>query len=97
MPFRKRKASDKYLAGEDVRAWRISRNLTQAELGKWLGLTPQAAARYEVVGVTKGIALAFAAIDRGLKPVKITRADYKAVEDHMKNKREEVNEEGSDA
>ena len=94
MPLRKRKASDKFLAGDDIRAWRISRNLTQPELGKWLGLTPQAVARYEVVGATKAIALAFAAIDRGLKPVKITRADHKAAENHdrMKLKREEANE-----
>lgn len=80
MPLRSRKASDKFLTGEEVRVWRLSRNLTQPELGKWLGLTPQAVARYEVVGATKSTALAFSAIDRGLKPVKPTRADYKLAE-----------------
>jgi hypothetical protein len=94
MPLRSRKPSDKFLSGEEVRAWRISRNLTLPELGKWLGLTPQAVARYEVVGATKAVALAFSAIDRGLKPVKISRADFKVAENHerMKLKREESNE-----
>jgi transcriptional regulator with XRE-family HTH domain len=80
MPIRRRKASDKYLSGEQVRVWRLSRDLTQPELGRWLGLTPQAVARYESVGATKQTALAFSAIDACIPPVKITKDDFAAAQ-----------------
>lgn len=89
MSLRSRKASDKFLTGREVRVWRLSRNLTQPELGKWLGLTPQAVARYEVVGVTKATALAFSAIDRGLKPVKLSKSDYKLADERATGKPKE--------
>lgn len=96
MSVRSRKSPDKFLTGEEVRAWRISRNLTQPDLGRWLGLTPQAVARYEVVGATKATALAFSAIDRGLQPVKVTRADIRAAKLRTKPTREAFND-GADS
>ena len=79
-----RSASEKFLTGEEVRAWRISRDLTHAELGDWLGLTPQAVSKYEERGATKATALALAAIDRGLKLWRATKEDFKAVEQHVR-------------
>jgi transcriptional regulator with XRE-family HTH domain len=81
-----RNASAKFLTGEEVRAWRISRDLTHAELGDWLGLTPQAVSKYEERGATKATALALSAIDRGLKPWRATKEDFKAVEQHVRMK-----------
>jgi DNA-binding XRE family transcriptional regulator len=86
MPIGSRNASEKFLSGEEVRAWRISRKLTQPELAKWLGLTPQAVGKYEQRGATKATALAFRAIDRGLKPYRPTREDFNAVEQHDRMK-----------
>ena len=82
MPLHSRNASKKFLKGKEVRAFRISKGLTQTELADWLGLTPQAIGKYEVRGVTKGTALALAAINRGLPPFKPTQEDMKAVETH---------------
>jgi DNA-binding XRE family transcriptional regulator len=82
----KRNASKKFLKGAEVRAFRIARRLTQTELAEWLGLTPQAVGKYEVRGVTKGTALALAAINRGLPPFKPTQEDLKAVEIHDRMK-----------
>jgi transcriptional regulator with XRE-family HTH domain len=86
MPIGSRNASEKFLSGLEVKAWRISRNLTQPELARWLGLTPQAVGKYEQRGATKATALAFSAIDRGLKPFRPTREDLKAVEQHVRMK-----------
>jgi DNA-binding XRE family transcriptional regulator len=68
-------ATKKFLKGEEVKAFRISRNLTQSDLAQWLGLTTQAVGKYEVTGATKTTALALAAIDRGLQPFKPSKAD----------------------
>jgi transcriptional regulator with XRE-family HTH domain len=89
-----RVASKKYLNGEEVRAFRISRNLTQTELAEWLGLTPQAVGKYEQRGVTRVTALALAAINSGLPPFKPTKDDFKAVRTHdrMKELRAEEQE-----
>ena len=98
MPLpRRRNASEKYLTGEEVKAWRISRDLTQPEVAKYHGLTAQAVGKYEQRGATKATALALSAIDRGLKPFKPTRADFHAVEQQqrIKNKREEADEKAS--
>jgi transcriptional regulator with XRE-family HTH domain len=86
MPIGSRNASEKFLSGDEVRAWRISRKLTQPELARWLGLTAQAVGKYEQRGATKATALAFAAIDRGLKPFRPTKEDLKAVEQHFRMK-----------
>lgn len=93
---RNKRSPDKYLTGEEVKAWRVSRRLTQPDLGRWLGLTPQAVARYEVVGASKATALAFAAIDRGLQPLKVTAADHRAARLRAKPTREEDND-GTDS
>ena len=77
-----RNASKKFLSGDEVRAFRISRDLTQTELADWLGLTPQAIGKYEIRGVTKATALAFSAINRGLPPFKPSREDLNAVKFH---------------
>ena len=82
MPLHSRNASKKFLKGEEVRAFRISRDLTQTELADWLGLTPQAIGKYEQRGVTKATALALSAINRGLPPFKPSKDDLKAVESH---------------
>jgi DNA-binding XRE family transcriptional regulator len=82
MPLHSRNASKKFLKGEEVRAFRISRALTQTELAEWLGLTPQAVGKYEERGVTKATALALSAINRGLTPFKPTKEDLQAVEAH---------------
>jgi DNA-binding XRE family transcriptional regulator len=89
MPNRigRRNASEKFLSGKDVQAWRISRKLTQPELARWLGLTPQAVGKYEQRGATKTVALAFRAIDRGLTPYRPTREDFNAVEQHLRMKK----------
>jgi transcriptional regulator with XRE-family HTH domain len=81
-----RKESKKFLRGEEVKAFRISRNLTQADLAEWLGLTTQAVGKYEIRGVTKATALALSAIDRGLQPFKPTKADFHAVASHERMK-----------
>src|ERR1700674_5122581 len=93
LPLRSRNPSDKFLTGQEVRAFRVSRQLTQPELAKWLGLTPQAVGKYEKRGATKATALAFAAIDRGLKPFRPTREDFKAVEQHVRMKALRLGEE----
>lgn len=74
------------MSGDEVRAFRISRNLTQTELADWLGLTPQAIGKYEIRGVTKATALAFSAINRGLPPFKPTREEMSAVKTHDRMK-----------
>jgi hypothetical protein len=79
---RSRNASKKFLSGDDVKAWRISRNVTQPELADWLGLTPQSVAYYESSGATKGLAMALSAIDRGLTPYKPTRGDLEELKKH---------------
>ena len=86
MRLRSRNASDKFLTGQEVRAFRVSRQLTQPELAKWLGLTPQAVGKYETRGATKSTALAFAAIDRGLKPFKPTKDEMDTVAARKKRK-----------
>lgn len=75
MPIRSRNASEKYLTGDEVKCWRKSRGLSQPEVAKYLGLTPQAVGKYEKRGVTKATALALSAIDRGLPPFKPTPDD----------------------
>jgi transcriptional regulator with XRE-family HTH domain len=99
MPKRlgRRNASEKFLTGDEVSAWRMSRQITQHELAKFLGLTAQAVAKYEVRGATRATALALSAIDRGLKPFQPTRADFSAVEKNKrsKSKREAINEKDS--
>ena len=95
MPRPSRNASKKYLKGEEVRVFRISRNLTQTQLAEWLGLTPQAIGKYELRGVTRATALALSAINRGLPPFKPTKDDFKAVERHERMRAlriEEMNE-----
>lgn len=72
---RTRRASDKFLSGEDMKTFRMSRRLTQKELGVWLGFSASNIARYEVRGAPKSIALALSAIDRGLKPYQPTDED----------------------
>src|SRR3954465_5729151 len=57
-----RNASKKYLTGEEVKAFRISRGLTQSDMADLLGLTTQAVGMYEQRGVTKATALALSAI-----------------------------------
>ena len=86
LPLRSRNPSDKFLTGQEVRAFRVSRQLTQPELAKWLGLTPQAVGKYETRGATKSTALAFAAIDRGLKPFKPTKDEMDTVATRKKRK-----------
>ncbi|MEY9147510.1 transcriptional regulator with XRE-family HTH domain [Bradyrhizobium sp. USDA 3262] len=86
MPTGRRAASEKFLSGTEIRAWRLSRNLTHAKLGAWLGLTPQAISKYELRGATKAIALALAALDRGLKPWRATKEDLKAIETNVRMK-----------
>src|ERR1700730_17705720 len=84
--LRSRNPSDKFLTGQEVRAFRVSRQLTQPELAKWLGLTPQAVGKYETRGATKSTELAFAAIDRGLKPFKPTKDEMDTVAARKKRK-----------
>lgn len=79
MPNSRRKASRKFLTGTEVRAWRASREITLAELGEWLDLTPQAISKYEDRGATKVLALALAALDRGLKPFKPSVEDLSMI------------------
>jgi DNA-binding XRE family transcriptional regulator len=68
--------SEKFLTGEEAKTWRVSRGLNQSEVAQWLGITPQAVSKQERRGVSKIIALAFAAIDRGLPPFRPTEVDY---------------------
>jgi transcriptional regulator with XRE-family HTH domain len=75
-----RNASKKYLSGREVKAWRLSRELSQPELAEWLGLTPQAVGKYETRGATKATALALSAIDRGLRPFKPTMEDLASID-----------------
>jgi DNA-binding XRE family transcriptional regulator len=86
MALSRRNASKKYLTGEEVKAFRISRSLTQSDLADWLGLTTQAVGMYEQRGVTKATALALSAIDRGLQPFKPTKSDLSSVEGQERRK-----------
>ncbi|MGJ4945160.1 hypothetical protein ACQR1W_31685 [Bradyrhizobium sp. HKCCYLS1011] len=70
--------NEKFLTGEEARIWRISRGLNQAEVAQWLGITPQAVSKQERRGVSKIVALALAAIDRGLPPFRPSQEDYEA-------------------
>jgi len=81
-----RNASKKYLTGEEVKAFRISRNITQTRLSELLGVSPQAIGKYELRGVTRATALALAAINRGLPPFKPTKDDFRAVKTHERMK-----------
>jgi DNA-binding XRE family transcriptional regulator len=69
---------DKFLTGEETRCWRLARRLTQPELAKWLGISPQAVSKMERRGVSRVVALALSAIDRGLPPMKPSPEDYEA-------------------
>ncbi|MEY9138582.1 DNA-binding XRE family transcriptional regulator [Bradyrhizobium diazoefficiens] len=71
---------DKFLSGEETRCWRLARRLTQPELAKWLGVSPQAVSKMEQRGVSRVVALALAAIDRGLQPMKPSPEDYEAAQ-----------------
>ena len=62
--------NEKFLTGKEAKCWRISRGLTQPELANWLGLSPQAISKMERRGVSRVMALALAAIDHGLQPMK---------------------------
>jgi DNA-binding XRE family transcriptional regulator len=84
-----RNASKKFLKGEEVRAFRISRDLTLTELADWLGLTPQAVNKYEQRGVTKATALAFSAINRGLQPYRPNKEEMKILAARDRNPEEE--------
>lgn len=77
-----RTPSKKFLKGSEFKAFRIARNLTQSDMAEWLGLTPQAIAKYEQRGVTKSTALALSAINRGLAPFKPSKEDLQAVQEH---------------
>ncbi len=77
-----RNSTKKFLTGDEVRAFRISRDLTQTELAEWLGITPQAMGKYETRGATKATALAFSAINRGLRPFQPTKEEMLALKTH---------------
>ncbi|WP_424579043.1 helix-turn-helix transcriptional regulator [Bradyrhizobium sp. USDA 241] len=89
---RRKDANGKFLTGEETRVWRIARGLTQPELAGWLGLSPQAISKMERRGVSRVMALALAAIDRGLPPMKPGPEDYKAWEEREKATKGETDE-----
>ncbi len=76
--------NEKFLTGEETKLWRISRGLNQAEVAQWLGITPQAVSKQERRGVSKIVALALAALDRGLPPFRPSQEDYDATENKGK-------------
>lgn len=80
MVTRTRRASEKFLTGAQFRIYRQSRHLSQTELAAWFGLTKQAIQRYERLGVTRSVALALSAIDRGLRPYQPTEDDYASIQ-----------------
>jgi predicted transcriptional regulator len=86
----KRKPADKYLSGEEVRVWRAARDLTLQEVSSWLGQTPQAFSNYETRGASRLVALAIAAVDRGLKPLKLTDRDYQDARSNIKKDSDEA-------
>jgi hypothetical protein len=63
-------SNEKFLTGKEAKCWRMSRGLTQPEVANWLGLSPQAISIMERRGASRVMALALAAIDRGLQPMK---------------------------
>lgn len=67
-----------FISGKDIRIWRISRGLKQDELGQFLGLGRTAVGEIEKRGGDQILALALAAVDRGLKPIAITKEDRRA-------------------
>lgn len=81
---------DKFLTGEETRCWRLARRLTQPELAKWLGVSPQAVSKMEHRGVSRVVALALSAIDRGLPPTKPSPEDYEAAQQPIR--REDMDE-----
>jgi transcriptional regulator with XRE-family HTH domain len=68
MPTTKKKASKKFLNGQDFRSWRVTRELTLQQVADMLGMTAQGVAKYESRGATRTTALALSAIEKGLKP-----------------------------
>lgn len=80
------KESDKFLTGEEAKVWRLSRDLTQADVAKFLGITPQAVSKSERSGVSRAVALAYVALDHRLKPYKPTQEDYEAANNSRRRK-----------
>lgn len=72
-----RKASDKFLTGEQFKVWRLSRGLTLKDVGEFLGLSHQGVSQYEIRGASKVVALALAALDKGLKPWSPSKSEIK--------------------
>jgi hypothetical protein len=63
-------------------------------LAKWLGISPQAVSKMERRGVSRVVALAMAAIDRGLQPCRPTKEDCEAANMTCKASCEEDENEG---
>ncbi|MCA1379487.1 helix-turn-helix domain-containing protein [Bradyrhizobium sp. BRP05] len=90
MVLRKNNPSqDKFLTGEETRCWRLARRLTQPELAEWLGVSPQAVSKMERRGVSRVMALALSAIDRGLPPFKPSPEDYEAAQQQIRKEDDE--------
>jgi DNA-binding XRE family transcriptional regulator len=66
-----------FVSGDDVRVWRMSRDMKQEELGAWLGISRTAVGEIEKHGGDKILALALAALDAGKYPVVVTDKDRK--------------------
>lgn len=70
-----RKPAERLLSGEDFRNWRLTRGLTQLEVGTWLGVSYQMVRKLEKTGLDRVYCLALSAIERGLKPWQPTEED----------------------
>lgn len=69
------RAPDKMVSGDDFRNWRLTRGLTQQEVGEWMGVSYQMIRHLEKSGLDQVYCLAVAAIERGLKPWQPTEED----------------------
>lgn len=72
------KKREPFISGEDIKVWRISRQISQKELGSFLGIGRTAVGELEKRGGDQILALALAAVDRGLSPAMVTLADRTA-------------------
>jgi len=79
MEERASREQEPFLSGDEFRLWRISRELTQKEVGDWLGISDAAVLKYEKRGCSRIVALALSALERGLAPWKPQEEDHSAV------------------
>jgi predicted transcriptional regulator len=90
-------ATRKYLSGDEFKEWRLSRGLILKDLADWLGVSIGAIHLYEKNGCTKAVALALAAIDRGIPPASADERHSSDAETEAGDSADETSEKDKEA